>query len=65
MDDHLNATNHAIFNSFVHMLDPTETDGACCIPTKLSSLHLLYLDREERVSFSHISLFYFDILNFC
>jgi len=48
MDDHLNATNHAIFNSFVHMLDPTETDGACCIPTKLSSLHLLYLDREER-----------------
>jgi len=48
MDNHLNVTNHAIFNSYVKEMNPTETDGACCIPTSLSSLHLLYLDQENR-----------------
>ena len=50
MDAHLNATNHGTFNSFLNSLDPTVTDGACCIPTELKPLHLLYLDDDERVS---------------
>jgi hypothetical protein len=48
MDAHLNATNHGTFNSFLNSLDPTVTDGACCIPTELKPLHLLYLDDDER-----------------
>ena len=51
MDSHLNSTNHGTFNSFLHSLDPTVTDGACCVPTSLKPLHLLYLDQDDRVSF--------------
>jgi len=48
MDRSLNSTNHASFHAFAQMYFPTEYDGPCCIPTKLSSLHLLYVDHQGR-----------------
>lgn len=48
MDRSLNSTNHASFHAFARMYFPTEYDGPCCIPTKLSSLHLLYVDHQGR-----------------
>ena len=56
MDSHLNSTNHGTFNSFLHSLDPTVTDGACCVPTSLKPLHLLYLDQDDRVSYFFLTL---------
>ena len=49
MADHLNSTNHAIVQTLVHSVNPTAVPRACCVPTELSPISMLYLDESEKV----------------
>ncbi|KAM9704615.1 bone morphogenetic protein 2b [Menidia menidia] len=46
--DHLNATNHAIVQTLVNSVN-SNIPRACCVPTELSPISLLYLDEYEKV----------------
>ncbi|XP_058856374.1 bone morphogenetic protein 8A-like isoform X1 [Acipenser ruthenus] len=45
----MNATNHAIMQLVVHMLKPDEVPKACCAPTKLSPISVLFYDDNNNV----------------
>lgn len=45
----LNATNHAIVQTLVHILNPTVVPQACCAPTKLGPIQVLYFDDSTNV----------------
>lgn len=47
--DHLNSTNHAIVQTLVYSTKPSMVPKACCVPTALSSISMLYLDEENKV----------------
>jgi bone morphogenetic protein 2/4 len=47
--DHLNSTNHAIVQTLVNSVNPSAVPKACCVPTQLSSISMLYLDEEDKV----------------
>lgn len=47
--DHLNTTNHAIVQTLVNSISPTSVPKACCVPTQLSSICMLYLDDQSKV----------------
>ncbi|CAH1408317.1 unnamed protein product [Nezara viridula] len=47
--DHLNSTNHAIVQTLVHSVNPNAVPKACCVPTQLSSISMLYLDEGKVV----------------
>lgn len=49
MADHLNSTNHAIVQTLVNSVNPGAVPKACCVPTALSSISMLYLDEENKV----------------
>lgn len=44
MADHLNATNHAVVQSLVNSINGQLAPRACCVPTQLTTISLLYLD---------------------
>ncbi|XP_057679336.1 bone morphogenetic protein 2b [Corythoichthys intestinalis] len=46
--DHLNSTNHAIVQTLVNSVN-SNIPKACCVPTDLSPISLLYLDEYEKV----------------
>ncbi|XP_051909060.1 bone morphogenetic protein 2b isoform X1 [Hippocampus zosterae] len=46
--DHLNSTNHAIVQTLVNSVN-ANIPKACCVPTELSPISLLYLDEYEKV----------------
>ena len=45
----MNATNHAIVQTLVHLVSPTEAPKACCVPTKLGSIAVLYYLEDNNV----------------
>ncbi|XP_047239945.1 bone morphogenetic protein 8A isoform X1 [Girardinichthys multiradiatus] len=45
----MNATNHAIIQQVVHLMKPNEVPSACCAPTKLSSISVLFYDDNNNV----------------
>jgi bone morphogenetic protein 4 len=47
--DHLNTTNHAIVQTLVNSISPSLAPKACCVPTQLSSICMLYLDAANKV----------------
>lgn len=47
--DHLNTTNHAIVQTLMNSMSPTTVPKACCVPTQLNSISMLYLDVNLRV----------------
>lgn len=47
--DHLNSTNHAIVQTLVNSVSPGAVPRACCVPTDLSPITMLYLDEYEKV----------------
>lgn len=49
LSDNLNTTNHAIVQTLVNSVDPRAAPTACCVPTSLSSISMLYLDEHEKV----------------
>ncbi|GAA6085785.1 bone morphogenetic protein 2b [Tachysurus ichikawai] len=48
LSDHLNSTNHAIVQTLVNSVN-SNVPRACCVPTELSPISLLYLDEYEKV----------------
>lgn len=49
LNNHMNATNHAIVQTLVHLIDPTRTTEAKCAPTALRSMKILFIDNAENV----------------
>ncbi|KAK3923334.1 Protein decapentaplegic [Frankliniella fusca] len=49
MADHLNSTNHAIVQTLMHSVSPGAVPKACCVPTQLTSISMLYTDEEGKV----------------
>ena len=47
LPDHLNTTNHAIVQSFVHAVNPGAVPKPCCVPTELSDLSMLYFTNDR------------------
>ncbi|CAK9809877.1 Protein 60A [Anthophora plagiata] len=46
---HMNATNHAIVQTLVHLMKPHEIPKPCCAPTKLSPISVLYFLDDSNV----------------
>lgn len=49
MADHLNSTNHAVVQTLINSIDPSRVPKACCVPTQLQSMSMLYLDEQYKV----------------
>ncbi|CAK9252563.1 unnamed protein product, partial [Sphagnum jensenii] len=49
LSDHLNSTNHAIVQTLVNSVNPAAVPKACCIPTELSPISMLYVDEYDKV----------------
>ncbi|KAG8449205.1 hypothetical protein GDO86_016030 [Hymenochirus boettgeri] len=46
--DHLNSTNHAVVQTLVNSVN-SSIPKACCVPTELSAISMLYLDENDKV----------------
>uniref|UniRef100_T1J7E5 TGF-beta family profile domain-containing protein n=1 Tax=Strigamia maritima TaxID=126957 RepID=T1J7E5_STRMM len=44
INDHLNASNHAVVQNLVHSFQPNYVPPACCAPTKLAPMSMLYYE---------------------
>uniref|UniRef100_U5EVA1 Putative transforming growth factor beta bone morphoproteintic protein n=1 Tax=Corethrella appendiculata TaxID=1370023 RepID=U5EVA1_9DIPT len=42
LNAHMNATNHAIVQTLVHLMHPSKVPKPCCAPTKLTAISVLY-----------------------
>jgi len=49
LNTHMNATNHAIVQTLVHLMTPYNVPKPCCAPTKLSGISVLYFDESSNV----------------
>ncbi|XP_034944519.1 protein 60A [Chelonus insularis] len=49
LNAHMNATNHAIVQTLVHLVSPGKVPKPCCAPTKLSPISVLYFTDESNV----------------
>ncbi|XP_033108339.1 protein DVR-1 homolog [Anneissia japonica] len=49
LNGHLNATNHAIVQTLVHLMSPKHVPQPCCAPTKLSAISVLFFDESSNV----------------
>ena len=49
LSSRMNATNHAIVQTLVHLMDPTEVPKPCCVAQKLSAISVLYFDESSNV----------------
>nr|AHH30785.1 glass bottom boat [Clogmia albipunctata] len=50
LNSHMNATNHAIVQTLVHLLHPSKVPKPCCAPTKLSAISVLFFIDESNVN---------------
>ncbi|XP_062986424.1 bone morphogenetic protein 6 [Elgaria multicarinata webbii] len=49
LNAHMNATNHAIVQTLVHLMNPENVPKPCCAPTKLQAISVLYFDDNSNV----------------
>ncbi|XP_046401680.1 protein 60A-like isoform X2 [Ischnura elegans] len=49
LNSHMNATNHAIVQTLVHLMKPSEVPKPCCAPTKLTPISVLYFLDDSNV----------------
>ncbi|KAB0797560.1 hypothetical protein PPYR_08553 [Photinus pyralis] len=49
LNSHMNATNHAIVQTLVHLMSPLKYPKPCCAPTKLTPISVLYFLDESNV----------------
>lgn len=49
LNAHMNATNHAIVQTLVHLMNPIQVPKPCCAPTKLTPISVLYFLDETNV----------------
>ncbi|XP_068144741.1 protein 60A [Drosophila tropicalis] len=50
LNAHMNATNHAIVQTLVHLMEPKRVPKPCCAPTRLGALPVLYHLNDENVN---------------
>lgn len=50
LNAHMNATNHAIVQTLVHLMHPSKVPKPCCAPTKLIPISVLYHIDESNVN---------------
>lgn len=48
LPEHLNGTNHAVVQTLLNSVNAA-VPKACCVPTQLASMSMLYLDEENKV----------------
>lgn len=46
LSDHLSPTKYAIIKGLLHSAYPDEYSRACCVPTKLDPISILYIDEQ-------------------
>ena len=51
--DHLTPTKHAIIQTLLSTIDPSRTQRACCVPTRLDSIAVLYVDENNVVTYKN------------
>ena len=49
LEKSMNATNHAIVQTLVNLMNPSTVPKPCCSPTKLKSISVLYFDESNDV----------------
>ena len=49
LSHHYNVTNHAIVQTMIHEMDRRLAGPACCVPTDLSPMSMLYVDENKKV----------------
>ncbi|KAM4718140.1 bone morphogenetic protein 6 isoform 2-T2 [Anableps anableps] len=49
LNGHMNATNHAIVQTLVHLMNPENVPKPCCAPTKLHAISVLFFDDNSNV----------------
>ncbi|XP_075698360.1 dorsalin-1-like [Rhinoderma darwinii] len=49
LTDNLTPTKHAIVQSLMHIKKPKNVGNACCVPTKLESLHVVYRENQQTI----------------
>jgi hypothetical protein len=49
LNSNMNATNHAIVQTLVHLMNPKTVPKPCCAPTKLSAISVLFFDDSNNV----------------
>ena len=49
LPEHLNNTNHAIVQTLVHSVQGDAVPRACCVPTSLSTISILYMAQNDKV----------------
>lgn len=47
--EHLNSTNHAVVQTLVNNINPGKVPKACCVPTQLEGISMLYLNDQSTV----------------
>ncbi|CAO1378765.1 unnamed protein product [Diamesa tonsa] len=50
LNAHMNASNHAIVQTLVHLMHPQKVPKPCCAPTKLSAISVLYYLDDSNVN---------------
>lgn len=51
ISDHLTPTKHSVIQTLVHSLSSKRAQKACCVPTKLKPISLLYLDSDNVLTY--------------
>ncbi|KAB7506980.1 Protein decapentaplegic, partial [Armadillidium nasatum] len=46
---HMNATNHAVYQSIIHSRYPNLVPAPCCVPITYSAISMMYLDSDKEV----------------
>ena len=49
LNGHMNATNHAIVQALVYLMNPSTVPRPCCAPTNLGPISVLYYDDSNNV----------------
>lgn len=47
--NHMNATNHAVMQTLMNSVSPAAVPRACCVPTRLTTQTLLYVDDDGKM----------------
>lgn len=45
----MNATNHAILQTLMHLMSPLDIPKACCVPTKMTHQSVLFFLEDNNV----------------
>lgn len=53
VNEHLSPSKHAIIQSMIHAHYPKKAVRACCVPTKLDPISILYIDEQGVITYKY------------